>query len=91
MDQLTGIHCVTLFKQSGSNYLLARVALMDNLLEGNLYLIKILQQYQLIEDEVLLFTNKNRINIHKLTTSNISDGIIFYENFNTHSFLTKDV
>ena len=151
MDQLTGIHRVTLFKQPGSNYLLARVVLMDDLFhyqypfrfpdlfEGNLtkyerlvriefiktfsskdphksfnirqffntykvsnqkvkevkqiflYLIKIFQQYQLIEDEVLLLTNGNRINIHKLTTSNISDGIIFYENFNTHSFITKDV
>ena len=50
---------------------------MNDLFEGNLYLIKIFQQYQLIEDKVLLFTNKNRINIHKLTTSNISDGIIF--------------
>ena len=48
MDQLTGIHCVTVFKQPGSNYLLARVVLMNdlfhyqypfrflNLFEGNL-------------------------------------------------------
>ena len=56
-----------------------------------IYLIKIFQQYQLIEDEGLLLTDGSRINIHKLTTSNISDGIILYENFNTHSFLTKEV
>ena len=31
MDQLAGIHRVTLFKQPGSNYLLARVVLMDDL------------------------------------------------------------
>ena len=55
------------------------------------YLIKIFQQYQLIEDEGLLITNGSTINIHNLTTSNISDGIILYENFNTHSFLTKEV
>ncbi len=151
MDQLAGIHRVTVFKQPGSNYLLARVVLMDDLFhyqypfrfpdlfEGNLtkyerlvriefiktfsskdphksfnirqffntyrvsnqkikqvkqifiYLIKIFQQYQLIEDEGLLITNGSTINIHNLTTSNISDGIILYENFNTHSFLTKEV
>ena len=56
-----------------------------------IYLIKIFQQYQLIEDEGLLITNGSTINIHNLTTSNISDGIILYENFNTHSFLTKEV
>lgn len=56
-----------------------------------IYLIKIFQQYKLIEDEGLLITNGNTINIHNLTTSNISDGIILYENFNTHSFLTKEV
>jgi hypothetical protein len=147
MDRLAGIHRVTVFKQPGSNYLLARVVLMDDLFhyqypfrfpdlfEGNLtkyerlvriefiktfsskdahksfnirqffntsrvsnqkikevkqifiYLIKIFQQYQLIEDEGLLLTDGSRINIHNLTTSNISDGIILYENFNTHSFL----
>ena len=54
-----------------------------------IYLIKIFQQYQLIEDEGLLLTDGSRINIHNLTTSNISDGIILYENFNTHSFLTN--
>ena len=151
MDRLTGIHRVTVFKQPGSNYLLARVVLMDDLFyyqypfrfpdlfEGKLtkyeklvriefiktfsskdphknfnirqffntyklsnqkikevkqifiYLIKIFQQHRLIEDEGLLLTNGSRINIHKLTTSNISDGIILYENFNTHSFLTKDL
>ena len=56
-----------------------------------IYLIKIFQQYQLIQDEGSLLTNRSRINIHKLTTSNISDGIILYENFNTHSFIIKDV
>ena len=144
-DQLAGINRVTIFKQPGSNYLLARVVLMDalfhyqypfrflDLFEGNItkykmlvriefiktfsskdshksfnirqffnpyrvsnqkikqvkqifiYLIKIFQQYQLIEDEGLLITNGSTINIHNLTTSNISDGIILYENFNTHS------
>ena len=31
MDQLAGIHRVTVFKQPGSNYLLAIVVLIDNL------------------------------------------------------------
>ena len=56
-----------------------------------IYLIKILQQYQLIEDEGLLFTNGSTINIHNLITSNISDAIILYENFNIHSFILKEV
>jgi hypothetical protein len=56
-----------------------------------IYLIKIFQQYQLLEDEGLLITNGSRINIDNLPTYNISDGIILYENFNTHSFLTKEV
>ena len=146
IDQLAGIYRVTVFKQPGFNYLLARVVLMDDLFhyqypfrfpdlfEGNftkykrlvriefiktfsskdphkifnirqffntyrvsnqkikqvkqifIYLIKIFQQYQLIEYEGLLITNGSTINIHNLTTSNISDGIILYENFNTHSF-----
>lgn len=151
MDRLAGIYRVTVFKQPGSNYLLARVVLIDDLFhyqypfrfpdlfEGNLTkherlvriefiktfsskdphksfnirqffntykvsnkkikevkqifidLIKIFQQYQLIEDEGLLMTNGSKINIHNLTTSNISDGIILYENFNTNSFLTNKV
>ena len=43
-----------------------------------IYLIKIFQQYQLIEDEGLLITNGSTIHIHNLTTSNISDGIILF-------------
>jgi hypothetical protein len=149
IDQFAGIHRVTVFKQPGSNYLLARVGLMDALLhyqypfrfpglfERNrtnykrliriefiktfsskdphksfnlrqffntyrvsnqkikkvkqifIYLIKIFQQYQLIEDEALLLTNGSMINIHNLTASNISDDIILYENFNTHSLYYK--
>lgn len=151
MDRLAGIHRVTVFKQPESNYLLARVVLMDDLFhyqypfrfpdlfQGNLTkherlvriefiktfsskdahkifnirqffntykvsnkkikevkqifidLIKSFQQYQLIEDEGLLMTNRSRINIHNLTTPNISDGIILYENFNTNSFLSNKV
>ena len=95
MDQLVGIHHVTVFKQTGSNYLLVRVVLMDDLFEEHLtkyerlvriefikmfsskdphksfnikqffiYLIKIFQQYQLIEDEGLLIKNGSTINIH---------------------------
>ena len=149
MDQLARIQHVTVFKQSGSNYLLARVVLMDDLFryqypfrfpdlfERNLtkyerlvriefiktfssknphksfhirqffnryrvsnqkikevkqifiYLIKIFQQYQLIEDKGLLLINRITINIHNLTTSNISDGILLDKNFNTDSFLKK--
>jgi hypothetical protein len=44
-----------------------------------IYLIKIFQQYQLIEDEGLLLISGSTINIDNLTTSNISDGIILYE------------
>jgi hypothetical protein len=33
MDRLAGIHRVTIFKQTGSNYLLARVVLMDDLFQ----------------------------------------------------------
>lgn len=151
MDQWAAIHRVTVFKQPGSNYLLARVVLMDDLFhyqypfrfpdlfEGNLtkyerlvriefiktfsskdphkifnirqffntyrvsnqkikqvkqifiYLIKIFQQYQLIEDEGLLITNGSMINIHNLTTSNISDGIILYEKITTNLFLNDKV
>ena len=36
-------------------------------------------------------SNRSRINIHNLTTSNISDGIILYEKFNTNSFLSNKV
>ena len=50
-------------------------------------IIHIFQQHQLIEKQVLLIPNRSRINIHKLTTSNISDGIILYEKFNNNSFL----
>lgn len=54
-------------------------------------LIKIFQQDQFIEDERLLLTNRGRINIHNLTTSNLSGGMILYENFNTNSFLINKV
>ena len=51
-------------------------------------LIHILQQQQLIEQHLLLLSNRTRINISQLTTSNISDGIILYEKFdNNFSFL----
>jgi hypothetical protein len=156
MDSLTGIPRVTLFKQPGSKYLLARVVLMDNLfhyqypfrlpdlfevgltdrkltkyeklvrvesirtlsskdVEKRFYirqffntykisnkkikeikqifidLIHTFQQYQLIEDEGSLMPNRSPINIHNLTTSNISDRIILYEKFNTNSFLSNKV
>jgi hypothetical protein len=156
MDSLTGIPRVTLFKQPGSKYLLARVVLMDNLfhyqypfrlpdlfevgltdrkltkyeklvrvesirtlsskdVEKRFYirqffntykisnkkikeikqifidLIHTFQQYQLIEDEGSLMPNRSPINIYNLTTSNISDGIILYEKFNTNSFLSNKV
>jgi len=143
IDRLAGIHHVTVFKQPGSKYLLARVVLMDDLFHYqypfrlpdlfkvdltdqkltnyenlvrvesirtlsskdveklfhireffNTYkisnqkikeikqiFINIFQQCQLIEDEGLLIPNRSRINIHNLTTSNISDGIILYEKF----------
>jgi len=54
-------------------------------------IIHIFQQYQLIENESLLMPNRSRINIHNLTTSNISDGSILYEKFNTNSFLSNKV
>ena len=48
----------------------------------------IFQQNQLIEQHLLLLSNRSRINISQLTTSNISDGIILYEKFdNNFSFL----
>jgi len=147
MDRLAGIHRVTIFKQPGSKYLLARVVMMDDLFyylypfklpdlfQGNLtkherlvrvefiqtfssknvekyfYLrqffhtykisnqkikeikqifidvIHIFQQHQLIEQHLLLISNRSRINIHDLTTANISDGIILYEKFDTNSFI----
>jgi len=147
MDSLTGIHRVTIFKQPGFKYLLARVVMMDelfyylypfrlpDLFQGNLNkhqrlvriefiktfsskdleksfhfreffhtykisnqkikeikqifidLIRIFQQQQLIEEQILLLPNRSRINISQLTTSNISDGIILYEKFdNNFSF-----
>ena len=49
--------------------------------------IRILQQQQIIEQQLLLLPNRSRINISQLTTSNISDGIILYEKFdNNFSF-----
>jgi len=147
MDRLAGIHRVTVFKQPGSKYLLARVVLIDDLfhyqypfrfpdlfeadltkherlvriefiktfssknVEKHFYIrqffntykvsnkkikevkqifidiIHIFQQHQLIEKQVLLIPNRSRINIHNLTTSNISDGIFLYEKFNHNSFL----
>jgi hypothetical protein len=147
MDSLTGIHRVTIFKQPGLKYLLARVVIMDDLfyylypfklpdlfqrnltkherlvrvefiktfsskdLEKYLHLrqffntykisnqkikeikqifidlIRIFQQQQIIEQQLLLLPNRSRINISQLTTSNISDGIILYEKFdNNFSF-----
>jgi len=53
-------------------------------------LILIFQQYQLIEENGLLLTTQTSINIDSLTTSNISDGIILYENFNRDSFLLNN-
>ncbi len=50
-------------------------------------LIHIFQQHQLIEEQLLLLPNRSRINIHDLTTANISDGIILYEKIDTNSFL----
>lgn len=50
-------------------------------------LIHIFQQHQLIEEHLLLLPNRSRINIHELTTANISDGIILYEKIDTNSFL----
>ena len=49
-------------------------------------LIHIFQQNQLIEQHLLLISNRSRINIHDLTTANISDGIILYEKFDNNSF-----
>ena len=50
-------------------------------------LIRIFQQQQLIEQQLLLLPNRSRINISQLTTSNISDGIILYEKIDTNSFI----
>jgi len=146
MDSLTGIHRVTIFKQPGSKYLLARVVLMDDLFyypypfrvpdlfQGNLTkherlvrvefiktfsskdaekcfhlreffntykisnqkikemkqifidIIHIFQQHKLIDEYLLLLSNRSRINIHDLTTANISNGIILYEKFNINSY-----
>jgi hypothetical protein len=147
MDSLAGIHRVTIFKQPGSKYLLARVVMMDDLFyylypfrlpdlfQGNLTkherlvrvefiktfssndvekcfhlreffntykisnqkikdikqifidVIHIFQQHQLIEQHLLLLSNRSRINTHDLTTANISDGIILYERLAPNSFL----
>ena len=46
--------------------------------------IRIFQQHQLIEQHLLLLSNPSRINISDLTTSNISDGVILYEKFNSN-------
>ena len=40
------------------------------------------QRYELIEDKVLLMATQNPININKLNTSNISNGVILYEKLN---------
>ena len=50
-------------------------------------LIHIFQQNQLIEQHLLLISNRSRINISDLTTANISDGIILYERLAPNSFL----
>ena len=53
-----------------------------------IYVVCIFQQNQLIEQHLLLLSNRSRINISQLTTSNILDGIILYEKFyNNFSFL----
>ena len=145
MDSLAGIHRVTIFKQPGSKYLLARVVMMydlfyylypfklPDLFQGNLTkherlvrvefiqtfsskdveksfhlrqffhtykisnqkikeikqifidVIRIFQQQQLIQQQVLLLPNRSRMNISQLTTSNISDGLILYEKFDTNT------
>lgn len=149
-DRLSGIFRITFYTQSGSNYLLARVIMMDSLfhyqypfrlsdlfqenlskheklVRGEFYkalsckypyktidmrqffdtyklsntkakdfkqsfidLILTFQQYQLTEENGLLLTTQTSININSLTTSNISDGIILYENFNKNSFLLNN-
>ena len=53
--------------------------------------IHIFQQNQLIEQHILLIPDRRRINISDLNTSNISDGIILYEKFDTNSFLLNRV
>ena len=53
-------------------------------------LIRIFQQHQLIEEQLLLISNRSRINISNLTTANISDGIILYEKIDYNSFLNTD-
>ena len=156
MDSLAGIPRVTLFKQPGSKYLVARIVLIDDLfhyqypfrlpdlfekdltdpkltkyenlvrveciktlsskeVEKHFYirefittykisnqtakevkqifidLIHLFHQYQLIEEEGLLMSNRSPITISKLTTSNISDGVILYERFHTDSLLFNKV
>ena len=54
-------------------------------------MIQMFQRYELIEDKVLLMTNQSQRNINKLTTSNISDGVILYEKFNSNFSLSKKV
>jgi len=54
-------------------------------------MIKIFQQYQLIEDKGLLMLNRSPINICDLNTYNISDGIILYEKITTNLFLIDEV
>ena len=53
--------------------------------------IRIFQQHQLIEEQLLLISNRSRINISDLTTANISDGIILYEKIYHNSFLLNRV
>jgi len=48
--------------------------------------IRIFQQHQLIEQQLLLISNRSRINISDLTTSNISDGIILYEKIDNNLY-----
>ena len=156
MDRLTGIPRVTLFKQPRSNYLVARIVLLEDLFHYrypfripdlfeldlnnqklskyenlvrvefikifssrdvqkpfyireflNTYkisnqkikeikqifidIIHLFQQYQLIEKEGLLMSNRSPIHIYDLNTSNISDGIILYEKITTNLSLKDKI
>lgn len=54
-------------------------------------IIRLFQQYQLIEEEGLLILSRSPINIYDLNTSNISDGIILYEKITTNLSLIDKV
>jgi hypothetical protein len=62
---------------------------ITNMKRTFIQLVKLFEEHHLIEPNYQIISNRYHYSVEELNIHNISDGIILYENFNTHSFLKK--